>query len=61
MRVIVFGIPRLKHVGLLNDLTRIAQKLGAVIGQRHAAVASHENGNAQFLLKFFDGNREVRL
>ena len=57
----MLGIAALEHVGLLDYLARVAQKLGAVVGKRHAAIAARENGNAQLLLKVFDGRGQVRL
>ena len=57
----VLGIAALEHVGLLDYLARVAQKLGAVVGQRHAAIAARENGDAQLLLEVFDGRGKVRL
>ena len=57
----MFGIAALKHVGLLDYLARVTQKLGAVVGQRHAAIAARENGDAQLLLEVFDGRGQVRL
>ena len=55
------GVAHLQHVGLLDHLARVAQKLGAVVGQRHTAVAAREHGDAQLLLQLLDGGGQVRL
>lgn len=44
-------IARLQHVRLLDDLAGIAQQLGAVVRERHAAVAAREHGDAQLLFE----------
>ena len=50
-----------QHVGLLYDLARVAQQLGAVVGERHAPVAAHEYAYAQLGFEVFDGGGQVRL
>ena len=49
------GVARFQHVRLLDDLACVAEQLGAVVGQRHAAVAAREDGDAELLLKLLDG------
>ena len=53
--LLLVGVARFQHVRLLDDLTCVAKQLGAVVGQRHAAVAAREDGDAELLLKLFDG------
>ena len=45
----------LEHVGLLYDLARIAQKLGAVVGECNTAARARKNFDMKFLLQAFDG------
>ena len=45
----------LEHIGLLYDLARIAQKLGAVVGERDAAAGAREDFQVELLLQAFDG------
>ena len=45
----------LEHVGLLYNLARIAQKLGAVVGERDAAAGAREDFQVELLLQAFDG------
>ena len=48
-------VARLEHVGLLYDLARIAQKLGAVVGERDATAGARKDLQVEFLLQAFDG------
>ena len=48
-------VARLEHVGLLYDLTRIAQKLGAVVGERDAAAGARKDLQVELLFQAFDG------
>ena len=57
----LIGVARFKHVRLLDDLACVAEQLGAIVGQRHAAVAAREDGDAELLLKLLDGRGQVRL
>ena len=45
----------LEHVGLLNDLARIAQKLGAIVGERDAAAGARKDFQMELLFQAFDG------
>ena len=45
----------LEHVGLLYDLARIAQKLGAVVGERDAAAGARKDLQMELLFQAFDG------
>ena len=45
----------LEHIGLLYDLTRIAQKLGAVVGERDAAAGARKDLQMELLFQAFDG------
>ena len=54
-------IARLQHIRLLDDLAGIAQQLGAVVRERHAAVAAREHGDAQLLFEILDGGGQVGL
>ena len=40
----------LEHVGLLYDLARIAQKLGAVVGECNTAARARKDFDMKFLL-----------
>ena len=44
-----------------HDLAGIAQQLGAVVRERHAAVAAREHGDAQLLFEILDGGGQVGL
>ena len=48
-------VARLEHVGLLYDLARIAQKLGAVVGERDAAAGARKDLQVELLFQAFDG------
>ena len=50
-----------EHVGLLDNLTRIAEQLGSVIGEGDATIAAGEYGDSEFSLKLFDCGRKVGL
>ena len=50
-----------EHVGLLDNLTRIAEQLGSVIGEGDATIASGEYGNSEFSLELLDRRGEVGL
>ena len=43
------------HVGLLYDLVRIAQKLGAVVGEGDAAAGARKDLQVELLFQAFDG------
>ena len=45
----------LEHVGLLYDLARIAQKFGAVVGERDAAAGARKDLQVELLFQAFDG------
>ena len=45
----------LEHVSLLYDLARIAQKLGAVVGERDAAARARKDLQMELLFQAFDG------
>lgn len=45
----------LEHIGLLYDLARIAQKLGAVVGERDAAAGARKDLQVELLFQAFDG------
>ena len=45
----------LEHIGLLYDLTRMAQKLGAVVGERDAAAGARKDLQMELLFQAFDG------
>ena len=51
----------LEHIGLLDDLPRVAEQLRPVVGERDAAVASREDGDAQFAFELFDSRGQVGL
>ena len=46
----VLGIAALEHVGLLDYLARIAQKLGAVVGECDAAAGARKDFQTELLL-----------
>ena len=48
-------VARLEHVGLLYDLVRIAQKLGAVVGEGDAAAGARKDLQVELLFQAFDG------
>ena len=48
-------VARLEHIGLLYDLARIAQKLGAVVGERDAAAGARKDLQVELLFQAFDG------
>ena len=50
-----------EHVGLLDNLTRVAEQLGSVIGEGDAAVAASEYGDAKFSLELLDCRGEIGL
>ena len=50
-----------EHVGLLDNLTRIAEQLGSVIGEGDATIAAGEYGDSEFSLKLLDCRGEVGL
>ena len=50
-----------EHVGLLDNLTRIAEQLGSVIGEGDATIAAGEYGDSEFSLKLLDRRGEVGL
>ena len=50
-----------EHVGLFDHLPGVTQKLGAVVGQRDAAVAAREDGYPQLGFKVVHGGGQVRL
>ena len=54
---IAFG----EHVGLLDNLTCVAEQLGSVIGEGDATIAAGEYGDSKFSLKLFDCGRKIRL
>ena len=45
----------LEHVSLLYDPARIAQKLGAVVGERDAAAGARKDLQVELLFQAFDG------
>ena len=47
--------------GLLNDLTRIAQKLDAFLSEKNAAAVAQKNGNARFLFQLAHSGGEAGL
>ena len=51
----------LNERGLLNDLTRIAQKLDAFLSEKNAAAVAQKNGNARFLFQLAHSGGEAGL
>ena len=56
-----FRVPLGEHVGLLDNLTRIAEQLGSVIGEGDTTIAAGEYGNSEFSLELLDRRGEVGL
>ena len=56
-----FRIALGEHVGLLDNLTRVAEQLGSVIGEGDATIATGEYGDSEFSLKLFDRGRKIGL
>lgn len=61
MRGAAVLVARLEHVGLLYDLARIAQKLGAVVGERDAAAGARKDLQVELLFQAFDGVGDIGL